>query len=219
MSGFSPSWIPYGPSAILYRFPEDHERLLNIAAALEERAPADVMEYIPGLSTLLLIFATSPDFSLEERADSMLAWMDKVISTPAPKPALHEIPVIYNGPDLASLATHHGLSIDEVVAFHSGPIYRVQMLGFSPGFPYLGPLDSRLHTPRLPSPRNRVASGSVAIGGPHTGIYTVETAGGWHILGHTKIKIFDPDRSSPHHEKDMFLLLPGDQVRFLPSHE
>jgi KipI family sensor histidine kinase inhibitor len=91
------------------------------------------------------------------------------------------------------------------------------MLGFSPGFPYLGDLDPRLHTPRLASPRAKVRAGSVAIGGEHTGIYTVESPGGWNIIGHTPLKIFDPARgASERNERAMFFLKHGDRVKFVP---
>ena len=91
------------------------------------------------------------------------------------------------------------------------------MLGFSPGFPYMGDLDPRLHTPRLASPRTKVRPGSVAIGGEHTGIYTVESAGGWNIIGHTSVKIFDPTRAAADgRDKAMFFLSPGDRVKFVP---
>lgn len=222
MPGFDFHWIPYGPSAALFRFSDsiaERHKLEKITAALEKEYPEDLLEYIPGLSTLLLVFRTARNSSLREQVETVSAWMEKVAVHSEANPVLHEIPVCYNGPDLKSLAQHHRLSPEEVVAIHSGTLYSVHMLGFSPGFPYLGPLDPRLHTPRLASPRSRIAPGSVAIGGPHTGIYTVESAGGWHLLGQTRVKIFDPSRSAPGREKEMFLLRPGDRVRFVPGHE
>ena len=103
----------------------------------------------------------------------------------------------------------------DVAELHSSTLYKVYLLGFSPGFPYLGDLDSRLHTPRLPSPRTRVPAGTVAIGGEHTGIYSVEGPGGWNIIGHTKVKLFDPSSDGP----EMSLLRQGDRVRFVPTSE
>jgi len=126
-----------------------------------------------------------------------------------------EIPVIYNGVDLERIAELRQLTMREVVELHSATIYKVYMLGFSPGFPYLGDLDARLHTPRLPSPRTRVPAGAVAIGGEHTGIYSVEGPGGWNIIGHTKIKLFDPGRDGA----GMFLLRQGDRLRFAQKSE
>jgi inhibitor of KinA len=91
------------------------------------------------------------------------------------------------------------------------------MIGFEPGFPYLGDLDARLHMPRLAAPRSKVRAGSVAIEGEHTGIYTIENPGGWNIIGHTPVKIFDRSRGTPNGpDEDMFLLKAGDRVKFLP---
>ena len=108
------------------------------------------------------------------------------------------------------------MTVEQVCELHSAPVYRVYMLGFSPGFPYLGDLDPRLHTPRLASPRAKVRAGSVAIGGEHTGVYTVDSPGGWNIIGHTPLKIFDPLRGDPNGQDEaMFWLKPGDRVKFV----
>ena len=127
---------------------------------------------------------------------------------PAP---VKEIPVRYDGPDLERVAKIKGLSVAQVCELHAATIYKVYMLGFAPGFPYLGDLDKRLHTPRLASPRTRVPAGSVAIGGEHTGIYSVASPGGWNIIGHTVAKLFDPATDAT-----PFLLQAGDRVRFVP---
>jgi KipI family sensor histidine kinase inhibitor len=124
-----------------------------------------------------------------------------------------EIPVTYDGPDLERVAAAHGLTADEVRVLHSEPVYKVYFLGFAPGFPYLGDLNPKLHTPRLGSPRPRVAAGSIAIGGQHTGIYTVGSPGGWNIIGHTRIPIFDPKRREP--DENAFWLRQRDRVRFV----
>jgi KipI family sensor histidine kinase inhibitor len=124
---------------------------------------------------------------------------------------LIEIPVCYGGdcgPDLAEVAAHVGLHCDEVIARHSAAEYRVAMLGFAPGFPYLFGLDASLHLPRRASPRTRVPAGSVAIGGAQTGIYPRELPGGWQIIGRTPLTLFDPARDPP------ALLAPGQRVRF-----
>jgi KipI family sensor histidine kinase inhibitor len=97
-----------------------------------------------------------------------------------------------------------------VVRRHAAPVYRVHFLGFTPGFPYLGGLDPRLATPRLDSPRARIPAGSVAIGGVQTGVYPVESPGGWRIVGRTPLRLFDPRWPAP------FLLAPGDGLRFVP---
>jgi inhibitor of KinA len=122
-----------------------------------------------------------------------------------------EIPVCYGGefgPDLASVAAHCGLSVADAAALHSGADYLVHAIGFTPGFPYLGGLPKALRIPRLDTPRQRVPAGSVAIGGSQTGVYPVDSPGGWNIIGRTPIALFRP-RQEP-----AALLRPGDRVRF-----
>jgi inhibitor of KinA len=122
-----------------------------------------------------------------------------------------EIPVCYGGdfgPDLAHVARHCGMGEPDVVALHSGADYLVHAIGFTPGFPYLGGLPESLSTPRLDTPRQRVPAGSVAIGGSQTGVYPVDSPGGWHIVGRTPVALFRPSL------EDAALLRPGDHVRF-----
>jgi KipI family sensor histidine kinase inhibitor len=131
-------------------------------------------------------------------------------------PKLVQIPTVYGGdygPDLPFVAQHAGLSEAEVVRLHSETEYHVYMIGFTPGYVYLGGLPERLHTPRLSSPRIRVPSGSVAVGGSQAGIYPVQSPGGWRIIGRTYLTLFDPSKEIP------TLMLPGDKVRFVPISE
>jgi inhibitor of KinA len=123
-----------------------------------------------------------------------------------------EIPVCYGAQfanDLAHVAAAHGMTTDDVIRLHSGAEYTVRMIGFSPGFPYLAGLPNELITPRLKTPRLKVPSGSVAIGGRQTGIYSLETPGGWNIIGRTPVEMFRPDQHPP------CFLNAGDQVRFV----
>lgn len=125
-----------------------------------------------------------------------------------------EIPVCYGGAygeDLPFVAQHAGLSEQEVVALHSARPYRIYMLGFLPGFPYLGGLDERLHTPRLATPRTKIPAGSVGIGGKQTGIYPMESPGGWQLIGRTPLTLFAPDCPLPY--------AAGDRIRFVPIDE
>jgi len=127
-----------------------------------------------------------------------------------------EIPVIYGndaGPDLQVVADHAGLTPQQVVELHSSIDYVVYFIGFQPGFPYLGGLDDRLHTPRRAEPRLSVPAGSVGIGGSQTGIYPLATPGGWQLLGRTPVALFNPRQQPP------TLLRPGDSVRFVPQKE
>lgn len=123
------------------------------------------------------------------------------------------IPTCYGGEygtDLSSVAERANLTADEVISIHSKTKYLIYMLGFLPGFAYLGGLDERLFTPRLESPRTSIPSGSVGIGGSQTGIYPINSPGGWNIIGRTPLKIYDPNRSNS------ILFSSGDYIRFLP---
>jgi KipI family sensor histidine kinase inhibitor len=122
-----------------------------------------------------------------------------------------DIPVRYDGPDLDHVAAHCGLSANEVVQRHTAAEYVVYFLGFQPGFAYLGGLDEALHTPRRAEPRLSVPAGSIGIGGAQTGIYPLATPGGWQLIGHTDMPLFDPQAEPP------TLLAPGDRVRFVAS--
>ncbi|HEX7025134.1 MAG TPA: 5-oxoprolinase subunit PxpB [Gemmatimonadales bacterium] len=124
---------------------------------------------------------------------------------------LHTIPVSYAGPDLDHVSRETGLSREEIIRRHSAPEYVVYLLGFAPGFGYLGDLDPALVLPRRASPRTRVPAGSVAIAGAQTAVYPLATPGGWHLIGSTTLRMFDPAR------EPAALLAAGDRVRFEPS--
>jgi KipI family sensor histidine kinase inhibitor len=126
-------------------------------------------------------------------------------------PQTHVIPVRYDGEDLDDVARRTNLTVEDVITIHSGAEYRVFVIGFVPGFAYLGPLDPRLVVARRDSPRKRVPAGSVAIAEAQTGVYPAETPGGWHLIGTTDVKMFDAMRESP------ALLAVGDRVRFSPQ--
>ncbi|SDH98918.1 5-oxoprolinase subunit PxpB [Alloyangia pacifica] len=167
-----------------------------------------VTETVLGVHSLLLRF--DPRAEVAETA----ARLPELWSETRPAEGegrLVEIPVHYGGAggeDLAELAACHDLGIDEVVALHSAPTYTVFALGSQPGFPYLGGLDPRLATPRRSSPRQRVEEGSVVIGGEQAGVIARTSPSGWHIIGATRVSLFDHARDEP------ALLQPGDQLRF-----
>ena len=127
-----------------------------------------------------------------------------------------EIPTVYGGefgPDLGFVASHNNLTEDEVVAIHSGTDYLVYMLGFIPGFTYLGGMDPRIATPRLSSPRTLIPAGSVGIAGAQTGTYPSDSPGGWQIIGRTPVTMYDMSK------KQAALLSAGDYVRYVPIDE
>ena len=211
-------WTPYGPNAWMLRFAEKlgdetFARGRSIARELERNPPEGLVEYVPGFTSVLLEF--DPQVSAAPDLKAVALQLEKAIRVKDTRPRLVEIPMAYDGPDLERVAQSHGLTVTEAVRLHSQTTYKVYLLGFSPGFPYLGDLDERLHTPRLASPRTRGPAGSVAIGGEHTGIYPVDSPGGWNIIGHTPRKLFDPEAAAGDRMDAAFLLRPGDCVRFV----
>jgi KipI family sensor histidine kinase inhibitor len=209
------TWIPYGPNAVLFRFAErvgDEAFALGraIVADLENHPPPGLVELVPAFTTVLLEFDPRVVTDTSAVASELASRLERAAQQAAPVAPIKEVPVKYDGPDLDRVAREHGLTMREVAELHAAPVYKVYMLGFSPGFPYLGDLDPRLHTPRLASPRTRVPAGSVGIGGEHTGIYSVDSPGGWNIIGHTTVKLFDVERQG----EEMFWLRAGDRVRF-----
>jgi KipI family sensor histidine kinase inhibitor len=173
-----------------------------------------ILNHHPAYSSVLVDF----DPRLRERAE-IEALLRELASEDGGDGAIErtvEIPVIYGGEygaDLEDVARHTGLPAERVVELHASAEYLVYFLGFSPGFPYLGGLPAELATPRLPAPRKLVPAGSVAIGGSQTGIYPVDSPGGWRIIGRTPLRLFDAEASPP------ALLAMGDRVRFVPIRE
>ena len=209
-------WMSYGPHALLVQFAEHvgdeaFARGRTIAAELERHPPPGLIEFVPAFTSVLLEFDAHDVPEPSRIAPELLTKLENAAALEMPLGPVKELPVTYDGPDLERVAELHQLSVVEVCRIHSAPVYKVYMLGFAPGFPYLGELDARLHTPRLESPRPRVPAGSVGIGGQHTGIYSMDFPGGWNIIGRTPTKIFDPD----YKDESMFLLRPGERVKFV----
>lgn len=211
---------PLGEAALLVRFgmhveSDANARVHALAHAVTRQRPPWLLDVVPAYATLALFF--DPD-AFAANADPMREVGDWVCSVDPAEPRsgavgrLLEIPVHYggaDGPDLDEVARHAGLSTSQVIAAHGAAEYRVAMLGFAPGFPYLLGLDPRLATPRLDNPRTRVPAGSVGIGGDQSGIYPMAGPGGWRLIGRTDAVLFDPLRAAP------ALLAPGDRVRFV----
>lgn len=203
---------PLGEAALCCTLPapvslELQQRIWQLAAGLAQ--DEGVLELIPGMNNLTLVFDPLRTAAAELEAAAHLLWAE-----PPRRRALGrrvDIPVRYDGPDLGDVAAHCGLSVDEVVERHSAADYVVYFLGFQPGFAYLGGLDERLHTPRRAEPRLAVPAGSVGIGGAQTGIYPLATPGGWQLIGRAEMALFDPQAEPP------TLLAPGDRVRFVAA--
>lgn len=188
-------------------------RVHRLASLVRSASIPGVRELVPTYRSLLVLFDPVRLSRDALRETVALMARDDVYGDCRQAGRLVRIPVCYGGdlgPDLEFVARHNGLSPQEVIALHSGATYPVYMLGFLPGFPYLGGLPARIAAPRLATPRLDVAAGAVGIAGSQTGIYPLRSPGGWRIIGRTPLRLFDPERELP------FLLSAGDQVRFDP---
>jgi inhibitor of KinA len=167
---------------------------------------------VPAYSSLLVYYDPLVT-TFQGMSDAVLEIESGLDEQPSEPPRAVHIPTLYGGkygPDLKSVADHAGLTEAETVTAHSGTDYLVYMLGFSPGFPYLGGLSGGLATPRLETPRSEIPAGSVGIAESQTGVYPVASPGGWRLIGRTPLKLFDAHNEPPS------LLKAGDVVRFMP---
>jgi KipI family sensor histidine kinase inhibitor len=211
----TPVFRPMGDRSFLVELgetisPEVNRRVQQLMRQIEQARLPGVLELAPGYRSLLVRFdpLTIAPVELKARITAIDARRSFAGLPPA---KLLTVPVFYGGeqgPDLEWVARHLGLSANEVIRLHTETAYRVYMIGFTPGYPYLGELPATLAVPRRSTPRTRVPKGSVGIAQRQTGIYPVESPGGWQIIGWTPIELFDPNRPLPS------LLEMGDRVKF-----
>lgn len=210
----SPEIRPLGDTALMVEFgseidPEVNARVL--ALDTRARACAEVVETVPTYRSLLVYYdPVTTDFA---RLSERLLGLAQDLTGGATLGRTWRIPVVYGGEfgiDLEDVAARHGLTPDEVVRRHAAPAYRVYMIGFLPGFAYLGGLDPTIATPRRTSPRLKTPPGTISIGGVQALVASIEAPSGWHLLGRTPVRNFMPGR------EPAFLLEPGDEVRFAP---
>jgi KipI family sensor histidine kinase inhibitor len=212
-----PRIVSAGDAALVVEFdaridPAINARAIALAEAIQSAGLAGVRDVVPTYRSVAVYFdplRTDYDALVRRVEQEALAPQ----ATPAAARATVRVPVCYGGalgPDLAGVAAFAGLSEQDVVRAHGAGVYRVFMLGFVPGFAYMGVVDARIAMPRHATPRVRVPSRSVGIAGVQTGIYPLETPGGWQLIGRTPVKPFDPQRAEP------FLLQAGDAVQFYP---
>ena len=203
---------PLGDAALLVELGQRVDTALNtralaLAAALDKRR--DVREAVPGYASVAV------HYDPEQVTYRGLAAAIRKLVDAKPAPALpgrlHRIPVTYDGPDLEATASALGLTMSEVVRLHTEPTYRCFMIGFAPGWAYLGPLPDALRLPRRRVPRTHVPAGSVAMAGQQTGIYPLPTPGGWHLIGRTSVRMFLAQSDPPS------LLRTGDRVKFFAT--
>ena len=221
MKGGSFNLVRAGDSVVIVELEnriDEHvnEQVIHLAGVLAAARIGGVRDVVPTYRSVAVYFdPLRTDYGalsefLEMEAQGVTA-ADGAERRPAADRPRVRIPVRYggaDGPDLAEVAAFARLSEAEVIARHTGRVYRVFMMGFLPGFPYLGTVDAAIAAPRRATPRVRVPAGSVGIAGSQTGIYPLETPGGWQVIGRTSVRLFDPSRS------DAFLLGPGDAVEF-----
>ncbi|NJE07924.1 5-oxoprolinase subunit PxpB [Thermococcus sp. M39] len=213
-----PQFKPAGDSALVIIFGDRIDEGINkkvhaVANAIEKASPDWLIEVVPTY-TSIYVYYDPLKLSYQEALDAIKPFLSA--EPKEEKPRIVEIPTVYGGefgPDIEFVAQHNGLTIDDVIEIHSKPLYRVYMLGFTPGFAYLGGMDERIATPRLEKPRLKVPAGSVGIAGKQTGIYPIESPGGWRLIGRTPLRLFTPEKDPP------TLLQPGDYVKFVPISE
>lgn len=210
----SPKYLAAGEKALVVEFgsridPRINARVQSLHRALGRNPIRGVLETIPTFRSLLISYDP-----LLVRFEELVSRIKAVESKPPersePKTPV-VIPTVYGGqfgPDIDFVARHNRISVEEVIRLHASRTYLVYMIGFTPGFPYLGGLPKELATPRLQEPRTSVPAGSVGIAGEQTGVYPVESPGGWQLIGRTALKLYDSARANP------VLLEPGDSVRF-----
>lgn len=209
-----------GDSSVLIEFgkeisPEINRKITATVQMMKEQHIEGVVDMIPAFCSLLINYDPRViSFDELKKRLEILVKLDAKAGNNRKK--IYEIPVCYGGeygPDMENIAKNAGLTEEEVIKIHSSRDYLIYMLGFLPGFCYLGGLDERIHTPRLANPRIKINAGSVGIGGSQTGIYPLDSPGGWQLMGMTPVKTYDPNRETP------ILVEAGDYIRFVPIDE
>lgn len=212
----TPRFLPCGDSALTVEFgsaidPELNGKVLALDALLRASPPAGLVEIVPTYRSLTLQFdPTVIDY------EALIRQLEDAAHDLKPQSSTGtrwRVPVVYGGDygiDLESVAEHHGLSTSQVIEIHASALYRIYMIGFLPGFAYLGGLDPRLATSRRTQPRMKVPSGSIMIGGEQAGIVPMEMPSGWHLLGRTPVLSYAPERDPA------FLFEAGDEIVFEP---
>ena len=211
-----PRIVALGDSTVLVQLGDEIDLIINqrvhaLANLIITSSMQGIVEIVPAYAALLVHYDPLL-LSFTQMKAYLRTQISQMEESESRKPRQIGVPVKYGGekgPDLESVASYLGLSVEDVIRIHSEKIYTVYMMGFTPGYPYMGKLDDRLSMPRLETPRTHVLAGTVAIAGSQTGIYSIESPGGWQLIGWTSLKIFDLESKSP------FLFSPGDEVKFI----
>lgn len=209
-----PHILPAGDRALSVTFgytidPDVNDRVQALADSLRNHPLRGVIECVPTYCSLLVCYDPM-QVRYTALCRRLLARTKKNHVLQTTPSRILAIPCLYDGEDLPEMADLTGLPVNEIIRIHSQPDYRVYMLGFLPGFVYLGGLDARIAAPRLSTPRTVIPAGSVGIGGSQTGVYPMASPGGWRLIGRTPIPLYDPTRA------EAILCRAGDRVRFVP---
>lgn len=209
-----PKIIPFGDQSILLQWeqlisPEIHQKVMNAWRFLTENYAVEILEMVPAYASLAVYLKGG--VPMDEFIQKIKIDLKFKTFTAVKKASLIHIPVCYGGdfgPDLTELSKKLGVTVDEIIALHTTPNYLTYFLGFLPGFPYLGGLHPKIAFPRKKTPRREVYAGSVGIAGNQTGVYTIDSPGGWNIIGRCPLQFFDVTQHQPS------LIQSGDYVKF-----
>ncbi|WP_409301006.1 5-oxoprolinase subunit PxpB [Peribacillus sp. SCS-155] len=217
---------PLGDNGIIIQLGEEisvgtREKVKSVSALLDRFTELDwFVEYIPAFTTVTVIydpaavsFGSQGESPYIMVSDKLAKGIADLKTTVTENERIVEIPVCYGGelgPDLKYVADVNRISADEVIHLHSTGDYIVHMIGFAPGFPYIGGMPEQISAPRKKSPRLKIPAGSIGIAGSQTGVYPIETPGGWQLIGRTPLKLFRPEKEIPS------LLRAGDKIKFVP---
>lgn len=221
---FHYSLYPLGDHAVLIQLgheitPENQQKVQMVATHLDNHPTSWLVEYIPAYTTVTVFYDPMkiPFSSDQLPYDFVCSYLQQSFLdlnvNKFEEQRVIEIPVCYGGklgPDLSFVADHNGLTPDQVIDIHSNGKYLVHMIGFAPGFPYIGGMSEQIAAPRKASPRLKIPARSVGIAGKQTGVYPIESPGGWQIIGRTPVRLFRPNENPPS------LLKAGDRVKFTP---
>ncbi|RXI41781.1 allophanate hydrolase [Clostridium tetani] len=190
-------------------------KVRSMMVALETNKIDGIVEIVPTYRSLMVHY-NPLIIGYDDLVNKLKSLENKLEDISLPEPEVIEIPTVYGGeygPDIENVAKHNKITVEEVIKIHSSKEYLIYMLGFTPGFPYLGGMDEKIATPRLKSPRTKINKGSVGIAGSQTGIYPIDSPGGWQLIGKTPLKLYEPNREVP------ILLKAGNYIKFIPIFE
>ena len=212
-----PRILPTGDRALTVELGNEidekiNAKMMGLIRTLSEERIKGIEEFVPSFCSVLIHYNPAI-LSYDKMTDMVKRAAEAPVTEGERKNRIVTVPVCYDkeyGPDIEDVAGHAGLTVDEVISIHSRSPYLVYMLGFQPGFPYLGGLDKRICCPRLETPRIKLEAGSVGIGGEQTGLYPTESPGGWRIIGVTPVRCYNPEKEKP------IPYMAGDHIRFRP---